>query len=213
MAKLVCISDTHQMHSKVDVPFGDILIHCGDFCNRGDSIDVGNFLHWMDQQPHATKIVVPGNHDKILETDKEIRKEFARSGIQLLIDSEFVDKASGLKFYGVPWTPDFFPDIWGFQKSRAPADAWARIPEDTDVLLSHGPPFGAADQIDPGRTPHLGCKDFASYLYDFGSPLTIICGHIHGGYGKHFLDPHTIYNVSVCTELYIPSNTPTVLEL
>lgn len=213
MTKLVCISDTHQYHSAVNLPDGDILIHAGDFCGRGTATEVGNFLHWFEEQTHETKIVVPGNHDVILEKDESIRKEFEKAGIHLLIDEEYVNKASGLKFYGVPWTPDFYPDIWGFQASKGPADMWERIPEDTDVLLSHGPPFGVADQIVLGGSPHLGSKPFTDALYDFGSPLTIICGHIHGGYGKHLLDPHTIYNVAVCTELYIPSNTPTVLEL
>lgn len=228
MAKIVCLSDTHEMHHKVQVPDGDILIHAGDFCGRGlAASEVGNFLYWLDDQPHETKIVVPGNHDVILETDDSIRKEFEKSGVHLLIDEEYTNKSSGLKFYGVPWTPDFYPDLWGFQSRNAPLDYWDRIPEDTDVLISHGPPFGAADQIDPGNTTdlssrpkaasvgsaHLGCKRFASVLSDFASPLTIICGHIHGSYGKHFLDHHTIYNVSICTELYIPSNTPTVLEL
>lgn len=213
MTKLVCLSDTHQYHDQVEVPDGDILIHAGDFCGRGTSSEVGNFLYWLDQQPHETKIVVPGNHDVILERDEGIRKEFEKSGIHLLIDEEYTNKASGLKFYGVPWTPDFHPDIWGFQSRNAPQDYWTKIPEDTDVLVSHGPPLGSADQITVGGSPHLGCRVFSDTLSDFASPLTIICGHIHGSYGKHLLDHHTIYNVAICTELYIPSNTPTVLEL
>ena len=36
--RLVCISDTHTFHEDVNLPDGDILIHAGDFTNKGGKI-------------------------------------------------------------------------------------------------------------------------------------------------------------------------------
>jgi predicted phosphodiesterase len=34
--RLVVISDTHSKHSEIkEIPLGDVLIHCGDFTNKG----------------------------------------------------------------------------------------------------------------------------------------------------------------------------------
>ena len=32
---LQVVSDTHNMHDRCEVPEGDVLIHCGDFTNKG----------------------------------------------------------------------------------------------------------------------------------------------------------------------------------
>ncbi|GAF68921.1 unnamed protein product, partial [marine sediment metagenome] len=150
MTEIVCISDTHTLHQHVDVPAGDILVHAGDFCGSGGPLEVGHFLDWMESLPHWTKIVVPGNHDICVADDPQVRAEFKKSGIHLLIDEEYVEPLSGIAFYGVPWTPDFFPDNWSFQYSQAgctPEELWRKVPDHTDVLISHGPPFGLGDQI------------------------------------------------------------------
>lgn len=42
--KLVCISDTHGLHERVAVPNGDVLIHAGDFTERGEPYEVAAFL-------------------------------------------------------------------------------------------------------------------------------------------------------------------------
>ena len=50
----------------------------------------------------------------------------------------------GVKVYGSPWQPWF--GGWAFNLERGPdiAAKWALIPDDTDVLLTHGPPAGTA---------------------------------------------------------------------
>ena len=47
--RVVVISDTHGMHRKVNVPDGDVLVHCGDFCGHGLGRlfhDMPNILHY-----------------------------------------------------------------------------------------------------------------------------------------------------------------------
>jgi hypothetical protein len=29
--RIVCVSDTHELHREIDIPSGDMLIHAGDF--------------------------------------------------------------------------------------------------------------------------------------------------------------------------------------
>jgi Icc-related predicted phosphoesterase len=201
----------------IKVPPGDILIHSGDFCGRGDAIEVSNFLDWMETLSHELKIVVPGNHDVCLEFNIEVRNEFKKSGIILLIDSDYTDKKSGLSFYGVPWTPDFYPNTWAFQYSRAgctPTKLWSYVPDSVDVLISHGPPYGCADQINPGRSDHLGSTFLSSRIEELaGSLKGVICGHIHGGYGTHELFEVPIINAAVCTEYYAAINPPITLNV
>ena len=217
MTDIVCISDTHRYHNHIDVPDGDILVHAGDFCGRGDVLEVGSFLDWMEKQPHETKIVVPGNHDVCLESDYGVRKEFERSGIELLIDSDHMDVRSGLTFYGLPWTPDFYPDTWGFQHRDAgdsPERLWNLVPDAIDIIVTHGPPYGFADQIVMGATPHLGCPVQTQRVLALSNTLRgVICGHIHGGYGEYDMAGVKLINASICTEQYKPTNPPIVWSI
>lgn len=218
MTDIVCISDTHTYHKRVVVPAGDILVHAGDFCGRGDPLEVGHFLDWMEGLPHKVKIVVPGNHDICVANDEEVRKEFAKSGIHLLIDEEYIDYRSGLHFYGVPWTPDFYPDTWSFQYCQAgctPEEIWNKVPDCTDVIISHGPPHGCADQIIPHVNQHLGSEVMRDCIHDRKDTLQgVICGHIHGGYGHHKNeDGVSIINAAINTEAYMPTNEAIVWTL
>ena len=67
--KLVCISDTHGRHEKLKVPAGDILIHAGDICSRGQANEVEAFNQWLGKLPHPHKIVIAGNHDHVFEDE------------------------------------------------------------------------------------------------------------------------------------------------
>lgn len=220
MTDIVCISDTHTYHKRVTVPEGDILVHAGDFCGRGDPLEVGHFLDWMESLPHETKIVVPGNHDICVADDPQVRIQFEYSGIHLLIDESVT--VAGLKFYGVPWTPDFFPDTWSFQHCQAgctPEEIWAKVPEDTDILVSHGPPYGCGDQITPIFSQHLGSKPMRDRIEELkGSLRYVVCGHIHGSYGRQCTDSTDpngveVINASINTEHYMPTNAPIVLKV
>ena len=48
------------------MPFGDVLLHAGDFKEHGGSHKVDKFCDWMSRQPHARKILIAGNHDLTL---------------------------------------------------------------------------------------------------------------------------------------------------
>lgn len=61
--RIVCISDTHGHHHKVEhlLPAGDMLIFCGDFGGRDGSLaDVVEFNEWLGKLPYKDKIVIAG---------------------------------------------------------------------------------------------------------------------------------------------------------
>jgi predicted phosphodiesterase len=194
---LVVLSDTHGRHGamKHPVPAGDILIHCGDFCGRGSLREVVDFANWFGDFPHPHKLVTAGNHDGPVEEDPDhCRALFAERGIELLLGETVV--VEGYRFFGSPVTPTFFN--WHFMRERGEEirAEWEKIPDDTDVVFTHGPPSGCLELLERLRVvrPQL-------HLY----------GHIHEGYGVTCSDeiPGTTFiNASTCTEQYRPDNAP-----
>lgn len=218
MARIVSISDTHGYHRRIkEIPDGDILIHAGDITNRGEISVLHDFALWMKSLPHAHKLIIAGNHDLSLARDniqrQELLKLFEECGITYLQDSGIT--ISGLKFYGSPWTPLFHN--WGFNlpRGQALADKWAQIPDDTNVLITHGPPYGILDEAPRGvfDFEHVGCEDLLERIWELRYLQASIFGHIHHSsnvieeYGVKFV------NSSICTEQYQPTNPPRVFEV
>jgi len=48
----------------------------------------------------------------------------------------------GYKIYGSPWTPYFFGWAFNAQRGKECAEIWSKIPTDTEILITHGPPHG-----------------------------------------------------------------------
>jgi predicted phosphodiesterase len=67
--KIVCISDTHDLHRNLSIPEGDILIHAGDITYFGESGTLYEFNEYMGSLPHSHKIVIAGNHDFCIADD------------------------------------------------------------------------------------------------------------------------------------------------
>jgi 3',5'-cyclic AMP phosphodiesterase CpdA len=64
---IVAIADTHGEHEQVRLPDGDVLIHAGDFCSEGTTIDAYDFISWIDRmRQFDERIVIAGNHDRPL---------------------------------------------------------------------------------------------------------------------------------------------------
>ena len=182
--KLVCISDTHRFHRQLEVPEGDVLIHAGDFSNNGGMTEVKGFLEWFHEQPHPYKIFIAGNHDRTFEKKPEKMAGIIESfpGLHYLEDRAMT--VEGLRFYGSPWTPEFCN--WAFNVKRGELHKkWDRIPQDVDVLVTHGPPSGGlGGLIDPDRLPggeeanlDVGDEELLSVIMKV-KPRIHVCGHI-----------------------------------
>lgn len=212
MTRIVCISDTHNLHEQINIPDGDVLIHAGDATIRGTEPEVENFLRWFAKLPHQHKIFVAGNHDWLYETNNRFARILtANFGIKYLQDSSI--EIEKLKIYGSPWQPRFFD--WAFNLNRGAelAEKWELIPEDTDVLITHGPPNGILDEVPRLYSiENTGCEELRKRV-EIVRPKLHIFGHIHCGYGQIEDFGVKFINAANCDEEYNATNAPVVVDL
>ncbi|GEM48414.1 metallophosphatase domain-containing protein [Deinococcus cellulosilyticus] len=207
--KIVCISDTHNQHDLLKLPSGDVLIHAGDFSMRGHVAETQAFLTWFAAQPHPHKIFIAGNHDFIFEKRPQKARAMVPDGVVYLEDEGVT--LDGVKFWGSPITPTFFD--WAFNRGPATIGSyWDLIPADTDVLITHGPPFGVLDQVLP-EGKHVGCPKLLTTLDHCLRLKLHVFGHIHEGYGQVTEDGRISVNASFLDQEYRPVNRPVVVEL
>jgi predicted phosphodiesterase len=221
MIKITFISDTHTLHNELELPGGDILIHAGDIMNSGyDQTEIVDFCKWFAVQKYNTLIFIAGNHDRRfenhLEDTNKIIKLFKR--IHYLQDEELIVGNDGkiessVKIYGSPWQPEFYN--WAFNLPRGGEELktiWEAIPEETDILITHGPP---QDHLDvsgsPYNEPHLGCEVLRARVDEI-KPKIHVFGHIHGGHGYKLTNATHFINASIVNEQYELEYEPITLE-
>lgn len=189
--RIACASDLHWLFQEVkDFPEADVFVYAGDWSGYGTNIETMRFIAWLGGLPYSYKLVVPGNHERWAGVYTSWAEElFEEAKIPLLIDKEFI--IDGVKFYGTPWTPIF--RHWAFMKKDAQLDkVFCQIPEDTDVLITHGQPRGICDP------EGYGSKALLKHV-DRVQPKIHIFGHAHEGYGyQKYKDTHC-YNVAMCS--------------
>lgn len=204
--KIIIISDTHGYHRKVKLPAGDILIHAGDMTRSGTINQLEDINDWFGSCGFKDIVCIPGNHDRVFERRLGKAKE-VMTNCHILLDEEII--INGIKFYGSPWQPRFFN--WAFNLSRGKelAEKWAKIPNDTNVLITHAPPAHINDFS--VNKEHCGCYDLLTRVNQV-KPKLHCFGHIHEGYGKSEFSGTTFINASTCDFNYNPINKPTIFE-
>ncbi|MCW5959686.1 MAG: metallophosphatase domain-containing protein [Pyrinomonadaceae bacterium] len=214
MPRIVCISDTHNCNEQIRVPDGDILVHAGDATISGTVAEVAAFNRWFSGLPHKHKIFVAGNHDRLFETNNSLAREMLNENITYLQDSSV--EIDGLKIYGSPWQPRFFDWAFNLMRGAELAEKWALIPDDTEILITHGPPYGILDEV-PRRffVENTGCEELIKKVeYLSGKKLKAhIFGHIHCGYGRSEKFGVQFVNASNCDEAYLPTQKPVVFDI
>ena len=195
--KLVIISDTHGYHDRLTgaLPSGDVLIHCGDVSHRSDEQSVIDFARWFEQQSFEHKICIAGNHDKFMSS-----KWFSNSiNFPAIYLQDSGCEIDGIKFWGSPWTPTFFDWYWMKDRGAEIATVWQKMPDDVDVLITHGPPadLGALSAAQRhGSVPiDVGCEDLR-WKVDQVKPKVHCFGHIHEGYGIRQIEETVFVNAS-----------------
>lgn len=223
--RIVCISDTHM--AEPVLPDGDVLIHAGDLTYRGSQSELDSQRLWLAAQPHKHIIVVPGNHDWGFEKRWEHHaKEFEDSGLTVLNETFVV--VDGLTFWGSPVTPYFH--AWAFNVRPEVMD-WSHMPP-TDVIITHGPPWGIMDEVvrytqkqiglDKHFAPmyakaieateHCGCPKLLKQIEAI-APRLHVFGHIHEGYGQKTVGRTHFVNAAIMDGDYRPVNKPIVVDL
>ncbi|HKJ49615.1 MAG TPA: metallophosphatase domain-containing protein [Christiangramia sp.] len=191
--RLICLADTHNLHHEIPIPDGDVLIHAGDCTDGGTRNETENFLEWFSSQPHKHKILVPGNHDFYFEKNENLKK--VPDDIHLLIDSGL--EIEKIKIWGSPVTPGL--NNWAFNRERGKQikKHWELIPIDTDILITHTPPFGILDEIGSGIK--LGCEELKRIL-PIVQPKHHLFGHIHNASGSIIRSGISYSNLSILDE-------------
>ncbi len=209
MPRIVCISDTHCQLDKIAVPMGDILVHAGDLTYRGTVQEVSAELEKMKKLRHPLKILSFGNHDWLGERNYTLAKEMCEAAGVLLLNHEAATVA-GIKFFGSAYTPEFHN--WAFNVPRDRLEPfWDDIPEDTQVLITHGPPRGILDKCPNGDL--AGCDGLLARTQALPALTHHVFGHIHEGYGMTKLGNVTYVNASSCTGQYKPTNAPIIFDI
>lgn len=206
--RLECISDLHGFYP--DLQGADILIVCGDLTECDKPEQHLEFMEWLvslsDQYQHI--IYIAGNHDSYY-VDVE---PFELYNIHYLCDSCVV--IDDFKFWGIPWTPVYHN--WHFMKDNAGMeDVCAKIPEDVDVLITHGPSYGILDTNFEKRS--CGSPALRNHV-ERVEPLVHVFGHIHEKHHKYLILKCNKYDVrcvncSVRDEKYTPINKTMIVEI
>lgn len=209
--KLVCISDTHSLHHQMPaIPDGDVLIHAGDSLGQGTLENISNLNTWLGTLPHRHKIVIAGNHDWAFQETPE-RARAALSNAVYLEDSGI--EIEGVRFWGSPWTPVFLDWAFMLERGQPLRERWQQIPDDTDVLITHGPSKGFGDAVNIGsRSLNTGCQELLARIDQLALKAHVF-GHIHEGHGLYRRGDTQLINASTCTLRYQPTNPPIVVHL
>jgi hypothetical protein len=200
--KVVAISDMHGFLP--DVPPCDLLLLGGDLCPLRDySIRYQaewlgtSFRAWLAAVPARQIVGVAGNHDFIFEKEPgRVPRDLPWTYLQ---DSGC--EWQGLRIWGTPWQPWFFD--WAFNLYEPDLiPKWRMIPDDTDILVLHGPPHCFGDGVpEGGGIRRVGSPSLLRRIEEV-RPRLVIFGHIHEGRGEWRLGRTVLANVSIVNREY-----------
>ncbi|KAG9346926.1 hypothetical protein JZ751_005853 [Albula glossodonta] len=207
--RFVCVSDTHSRTDAIQMPYGDVFIHAGDFTELGLPSEVNKFNDWLGTLPYEIKIVIAGNHELTFDQEfmadlvkqdfyyfpsaSKLKPESYENVRSLLTNCIYLQDSEvtvrGLRIYGTPWGFSFPPHLgypwyygWGFNLPRGQAllDKWNQIPDTTDILVTHCPPLGFLDWV-PRKMQRVGCVELLNTVQRRVQPKLHVFGHIHEG--------------------------------
>lgn len=231
--KITAISDFHgQLPPHSDLPPADVLVIAGDVCpdipskeGKYSFPDTGGALQgvWLDTHLRPWLegcrwwfdhiIAIAGNHDFVFEHKGLVPDlpwtYLEDSGVEI----------DGVRFWGTPWVPGL--PRWAFHGTANTLAVRARaIPENTDVLISHGPPYQILDAVACGWNPatldtlweHVGESEIRARIEEI-KPQATICGHIHDMHGWNLDLGSPVYNVSLLDDYYMMVYPPTEIKV
>ena len=208
--KILFLSDTHKLHRKLkNLPEADLLIHGGDVSKTGEDHEVEDFIHWFARLNYKYKVFIAGNHDFYLEDEsiERVQKELPPNAYYLCNSGITIE---GLNIWGSPVTPTHHN--WAFNRDRGKEIRryWNMIPQNTDILITHGPPLGILDKAQ--RRESVGCRDLYDTIKKI-KPRYHLFGHIHEEYGVVDIDGTTFVNGSLLNDESRLVNAPVLFSI
>ncbi len=196
--RILHISDTHGLHRRLtDLPEADVAVHSGDFTMTGSEQEAIDFLNWFCDLPYAHKIFISGNHDDCLYG---ANIDGLDSNVHYLCNSGI--EIDGVKFYGVPM---FMSDCVTDRQAKN----IAKIPGDTDVLVTHSPAYGILDFDD---NINYGDEQLLAKVMEIHPQLHLF-GHIHAQHGITTEHGVTFSNGAIMNADYTTLNLPNLLKI
>lgn len=205
--KIIIISDTHGYHRELNLPQGDLIIHCGDFCHYGSDRNFLDFNDWYSALDYKHKILISGNHDFISAEYPEKFMNLLSDNIIYLNDSGV--EIQGIKFWGSPVQPDLVGWAFGRKRGDEMEQHWKLIPNDINFLITHTPPKGILDKS--GRGAELGCGRLLKKVEKL-KPKFHVFGHVHRSYGIKNDNGTTFINASNMDSAKGLVNKPFIVE-
>jgi len=203
--RLVLGSDLHGFLPRV--PSCDFLILAGDILPKTDQERFAErqLKPWLEQAPAQHIVATWGNHDWLPFYG------WCSNNLKwyMLVNESM--RLEGLNFYGLPWSLPYKRWAW-----MAPEETLARfydaIPNDTDILITHTPPFDILDRSLRGE--RLGSKSLRRKVDKLNKLKLVVCGHIHEARGKEgkIINACCVEGVSTAGHMLI-KNPWTIIEL
>ena len=206
--RIISISDTHNRHHELKLPAGDLLIHCGDFTEGGTRLETLDFLKWFSNQTHPYKILISGNHDFFFEKNKKDLKSMIPNNI-IYLENEGIS-IKGLHIWGSPHTPGNGNWAFNLERGRGIRIKWNLIPANTDILVTHTPPYGILDESKTYR--NIGCEELLKKIVDI-KPKLHLFGHVHDDYGKKQIGETLFVNSAIIDRKSRLINGVSVIEI
>ena len=184
----------------------DLLIHAGDMSMMGTETEIEQFLKWYSSIRAKYKVLIAGNHDFLFEKQRMIAKDLlAKYPDIIYLETEEV-VIEGIKIYGEPRQPWFHSWAFNVERGEAIKRYWDAIPEDVNILVTHGPPKGILDMTMSGE--NVGCEDLLYRLPYLEQLKLVVFGHIHEHAGCELINGVYYVNASALNVRYQLQNRP-----
>ena len=224
MVTIATVSDVHGLERQIHWPPADILVMAGDILpnfSRMEEVDAERQLQYLPSLnnflrdlPYQEVVLVFGNHDWVAQIFPVLTKA-AMPDIHILAHE--AAEIMGLKFFGSPYQSWFWDWAFNFPQNDPGLDypvaraAWAKIPDETEVLVVHGPPKGILDRVMGGS--EVGCPMLRERIEQLKQLKLGVYGHIHPSYGMTKIGDTKHVNASACNESYQPVNRIQVINV
>ena len=228
--RVICMSDSHGFHKdipKSQIHEADLLLFAGDCSLWGNPVDIKGAKEFIESIPAKHRVVISGNLDLCFDSEridcflpfidqfginhddfKIAKKEFLENAKFTYLEHESYE-VLGLKIFGSPYTPTFGDFAFQTTSETAP-QIWSKVPEDTDIVICHGPPQGACDRTNAGI--NAGCPELRKAI-ERVQPALMVFGHIHEGHGHSKIGDTLCCNVALVNSQRVITNPPTYIDL
>jgi Icc-related predicted phosphoesterase len=210
--RIIAFSDIHGKQNKLltewfDNNPADLLIFGGDLqANSSDDYGYG-FMEWLHRLPYSTKVLIFGNHDGYYSNAMFYTRDKGYTDIVFLHDESVT--INGINIFGSPHSL-VYGNWWFMMKDSDLEEVWKKIPDNTNILITHAGPYGILDYTCDGFT--TGSKSLLKRVQELKQLKYHIFGHIHESFGVKTISGVTFMNVSLLNEKYQFTNNPVTFE-